>query len=284
MGTLDERIHKVLDDIIDVAFTDYEDTKRKERFHWFRLNILTKENKTTNGCYHPDTHTVDVYNASHNHLAKTALHEVAHHIDYCMHGSSGHQEPFYEIYEKLIWASLDMGILTKDDFKNLYSSDRNKVAAIIDRYKPHPVEYQKDEEVSVMRVTNCFEIRKILKEHGYKWNNMEQTWDFVTKTPDEEEEYLQNLGVFPLGTAPRTTDAEYSICQQSMQIDAVVYIKATGKSYEAREQLKAEGFYFNKENKLWVKKVSAADCKKEIRRLYDETDIPDVKFSMWSRK
>lgn len=49
----------------------------------------------------------------------TAIHEVSHHIDLCLRGKSGHDKVFYDIYQKLLWAAINMDIISFEDATDL---------------------------------------------------------------------------------------------------------------------------------------------------------------------
>lgn len=99
------------------------------------------------------------------------------------------------IYAKLIYASLDMGILEKKDFDDHWSSDQNKVRTIVEKYIPHPVDYKPDDN-PMIRVYNGFKCKEQLKQNGYCWNGVEQVWEkMVQKELGEEEQFLSDLGI-----------------------------------------------------------------------------------------
>lgn len=280
---LADRIKKYMNDIIDIAFKDVCVSERNN-YKNYNLNILTKEVKSTSGMYKPKCHIIQIYNASlgAKHLAKCCLHELSHHIDYVKHGKSGHQKPFYNIYKKLIYASLDMGVLSKEDFYDEWSSDGNKVKSIVDRYIPHPVEYTIDIK-PIIRVYNCFNIKEQLKQNGYRWNKLEQVWE--REQEDEDISILEKIGVVKsLYTLPQCTQPYYIIEKPSIYVDAVVYIIATGNTYEARDTLKQYHFYFDNNKKSWIckEKSSMIDCL--MQSLEMDERLKECQFSIMKRK
>ena len=104
MNVLDRRIKHIMDDIIDVAYKN-EDPVMKKKFHQYKLSIIPTENESKSGDYAPATRQIRVYNPSYGtrHMAKCCIHELSHHIDCILHGTSGHQKPFYEIYKRLAY-------------------------------------------------------------------------------------------------------------------------------------------------------------------------------------
>lgn len=283
---LNKRMKKFLDDIIDVAFSDKDKTDRK-KYKKYTLNIMVKENATTSGMYRENSKSIEVYNPSlgSKHLAKCCLHELSHHIDACQHGTSGHQKPFYGIYAKLIYASLDMGILSVKDFDDSWSSDQNKVRAIVAKYVPHPVEY-KAEFNPVVRVYNGFSVKDVLKQNGYRWNGVEQVWEKTIYRNREEEEKILT------GSSISKQPAEYVelpgpyyiIVQPEMYVDAIIYIVAEGNTYDRRDHLKKYHFYYSKEKKTWLCKVKASELKNMLKSLEADADLAGIRFGVLRRK
>lgn len=48
------------------------------------------------------------------HVVCTAIHELAHHCEFCMHGQTGHSKRFYEVYSRLLEEALGRGLITLD--------------------------------------------------------------------------------------------------------------------------------------------------------------------------
>lgn len=261
------RIKKMLEDIIDVAYP-YETPEERARYKKFYIEILPKEKKSASGHYVLKTHAIQVYNLSlgEKHLAKCCLHELSHHIELRRTGNTGHQKSFYEVYTKLIYAALDMGIMEKHDFDDNWSSDANKVRKIVQAYIPHKVEYKK--ETRTIYVRDCFSMKDLLKERDYKWSGLEKAW--VKDVDDEEDEitYLESIGV-----------CSYEVKDSTLQIDLPCYIGAVGETYSIKDQLKERGFHFKKEKKCWIKQVKDKEAVKSvIKDLEKEEIFRGIKF------
>ncbi len=270
-ASLNFRMKHLLDDIIDIAFASDANLKR---YHAFSFYVVNKENNTSSGHYIPSQRKIEVYNPSlgPRHIAKCCLHELAHHIDYTKNGKSGHQKPFYECYTKLIYAALDMGILEKSDFYDDWSSDRNKVRKIVDKYEPHKVDYTPSGGI-IIKVYNAFSIKDTLKKDGYKWNGVEMVWE---KELDDKNNIPSGILDKPSEKMPYYTLSPLL----DLKVDACVYIYATGNTYEKRELLKAKGFYYSKEDKVWIKKTSGANARREVKSLSLIPDFCDVTFRL----
>lgn len=189
------------------------------------------------------------------------------------------------IYAKLIYASLDMGILEKKDFDDHWSSDQNKVRTIVEKYIPHPVDYKPDDN-PMIRVYNGFKCKEQLKRNGYRWNGIEQVWEkMVQKELGEEEQFLSDLGILKQpADYVELPETYYAIINPEMYIDAIVYIAAEGNTYDRRERLKEYHFYFSKEKKLWLCKVKASELKNMLKSLETESDLSGIRFGVLKRK
>lgn len=285
-----QRLKKLMDDIVDVAFADttMSDAMRN-RFKWYKLYILPKESKTSSGRYIVDTHTIEIYNArlGGQHMAKCCIHELAHHIDWCIHGKTGHKDPFFEVYAKLIYAALNMQILTKKDFEDDWSADHERVEEIIENYCRHDVDYQK-EASAVIKVHNSYSIKNQLKERGYTWNNIEAVWETETEDEDAEEAFLGSIGAVFRGledAEPRTP--WYSIEETGMVMSPTVYIEAKDwgiRTYDARSALKRQGFFFSGDKKKWLLKVKSEEFDEKIEELENDPELHGLEFVCQNRK
>lgn len=288
---LEKRIKKYLNDIIDHAFADM-DVFERNGYKAYQLNIGVREKSSLSGRYTYEGHRIDVFNPSlgARHLSKCCLHELSHHIDYMQNGKSGHQKPFYEIYAKLIYASLDMGILSTQDFDDHWSSDQNKVRAIVSKYDPHPVAYDTG-TFMVMRVYNGYTVRDFLKgeNSGYHYNKVEQVWEKELESHDEsyimhEKTVLEEAGIVPLdkdkgaGMCPC-----YEIVTPGMYMRAIVYIVVKGDTWSCDSELKARGFFFSSRRNAMIMKVHADECKALIEDLRSDTVFNGCQFGVLDR-
>ncbi len=283
MSSLNLRIKKFLNDIIDVAYSDKSDNERK-RYKAFKIYIISKEVNSYSGTYRTDTHTITINNMrlGTSHLVKCCLHELSHHIDWCQHEITGHQKPFYEVYEKLIFASLDMGLLKVEDFDDNWSRDQNKVRAIVSRYSPNPVDYN-PEFSDLIRVYNSYTVKDILKTEGYKWNNIEQVWEKEIDDRIKDEELMNQLHI---NYGPKETDKKapyYEISSQTIYVEPIVYIGATGNTFEKKEILKEYHFFFDGNMKIWKYKSKSCEYEEKIKEFSSDNRLNDCKFGVVSR-
>lgn len=284
---LHQRLKKLLDDIIDVAYADLPQEKR-ERLKWFKVYVLPKEKKRTGGMYYYHENKLEVYNPrlGSDFMAKTLLHELSHRMSYCLNGDAGrgHGKEFYDEYRRLIYAALDMDVLSEDTFNSdNWSSDQNKVRKIISEYERNPVDYVMDFP-PVVKVYNSFSIKDDLKARGYSWNNIENLWEKETEMPEEETAFLEGKGVVERKPDdPETRQLSFTIDENSLLMDPVVYVEAKGNTYDARDKLKELGFTFSKRGKKWVRTIPAKNYPELIERIA-VASIPDVEFKAVNRK
>lgn len=269
--TLNKRIKKLLNDIIDVAYAG-ESAELRRRYKHFRLSILDSSLKSKNGDYNPKTGTIRVFNPYRDGrmIAKSCLHELAHHIDYVRRGESDHQDPFYEEYAKLIYAALNMKILDLKDCDDLNdrSSDSKKVGKILAAWEPAYVDYRFGDR-SIVKVKNCYKQKDALKERGFNWNSIENAWEKELPSEDLEEELmaLTALGVRDVESGPLDLSINPTIC-----------ITAEGDTYPVRELLKAHGFRYSKESKKWTKKTTNKDTEREVKTLREIRELNMLSF------
>lgn len=269
---LNDRIKIYLDDIIDVAFAG-ESVENIKKYKSYNLKILNKECRTSGGMYIFNGCQIQVYNPSlgTKHLAKCCLHELSHHIDYMKHGTSGHQKPFYEIYEKLIFASLNMGILQKEDFDDKWAADQNKVRKIVARYIPEPVDYM-SKEMKVIKIKNGFNIKNSLRKRGYTWNALEQVWE-INYTKDEYLFLYGCISQYPIYGKPY-----FYIEDTGMYINAIITIEASGNI--TSDILKPYGFYYNKYASRWQTKIHTNDAEELFKKLRNDKKLTGISFKL----
>ena len=273
MSLLNIEVKKTLEDIIDVAF-EAEPQKSRDRYKKFWLEIIPVEYTSFSGRYFFDNHKIEIYNLSQESkvIVKTCIHELAHHIELCKTGNSGHQKSFYEEYKKLLYAAFSMRILTPDDIeKDYWSSEQNKVKKIAKEWVPTYVSYKQD--VVKVNVLNGYPFKDALKERGYKWDALQAVWtkQVVVENMEEEKEFLAITG------------CEYTIASAAdLNIEATGYILAVGDTYECREALKEQGFYFDKRSKkgVWRKKVKVSEARDMIRALRNSDEFAGVGFGL----
>lgn len=168
-----------IDRIINYAYRD-SDNPNKERFTWFHLKVYVKNFKSLSGVYVVKTHEIRIYDvlALEANNISTLLHEVAHHIDWVMRGTTDHQRPFYKVYQTLLYAALDLGYTSVSNLKKMdhRNTDYTKVMKILNRYVP--TEYSRpDHELFQIKVSQGYALKETLKKNKYFYNGLSKTWD-----------------------------------------------------------------------------------------------------------
>lgn len=269
---LNRRIKKILNDIIDTAYSDEEEDCRKKYKH-FSLYISNIEKENSSGQYFPSEARIEVYNPSlgARHMAKCCIHELAHHIDKTKNGKTGHQKPFYEEYRKLMYAALDLGILDREDFIDNWSSDRNKVRKMLEQYQPCPMDYQLPGGL-IIQCRNCYKIRDKLKKREFAWNSVEEAWERTIEKEDKNA-FLETLKTLGCGDIEIRNEWD-------MHIDATIMVTANGNTYEAREALKKKGFRYDGESKTWRRKLRSKDAGLFLESIRMMEEFKNVTFTI----
>lgn len=187
----------------------------------------------------------------------TTIHEVAHHIDYSQHGTSGHQAPFYTAYRLLLYAALNMGILTIQDMKESEYTGRSwgKVQKMLDEYRPEPVSYKPDS--CSIRVYHAYQFKDALKARKYQWNGLDAAWTLETNTQrlQEEREFLAQLQV---------PQEQIKIIQGSAVVSRLTKIVTVHNvRFEDNATMKSLGYHWAKSKKCWEKRIQEGDLPNE---------------------
>ena len=268
---LNIHVKKILDDIIDVAYSG-ESEENREKYKDFSIYITDKELRSKSGHYISNEHKIEIFNISlgSNVVVKVSIHELAHHIEYCKNKKCGHQDAFYTEFRKLLYAGLNMQLFTVEDVKkDRFHNDSNKVAKIVEEWIPNYIHYSTDS--IVFYVKSSYYTEKLLKERGYEWNSAQRIWsrNVFMEEKEQEIEFLNSI------------HAEYDISEaSSVHIQSVCYINAVATKPVEFEELKKQGFVFQKTNTkiVWKKKVDKKESSQEILKLKDTECLKNVNF------
>ena len=114
----EEEVKEALIKLGEAAYPDLEN------FNSFTITLLEQDSKTAHGDYTYATRSIRIYNAinkSREHLIATAIHELAHHVEFLQTGKSGHSKNFYFILHNLLCFTLGLNLLSFD-----YEEAKNK--------------------------------------------------------------------------------------------------------------------------------------------------------------
>ena len=202
------KLKYILNDLIDYAYRGDPKVPQYKRFY---VEYLKKRLKTRNGDYRADNRHLRIFTGGREdvQIIKTSIHELSHHVDFMQRGKSCHDASFYEIYEKLLFTALDMGLFDMDAYRRCLkdSSDSSKVLKMLERYHPRKTGYKKG--VTRFKVVKAYEIREQLRKRGYTFNSYDRTWEKEVegeRAISEEAGYLSGLGAeFNMEDARRLT-------------------------------------------------------------------------------
>jgi hypothetical protein len=228
----------------------------------FTLELVAKETRSP-GSYDWQKKKVQINNLSQtpSQINTTALHNVAHHIDWVLHGKSKHDDDFYEIFHALLIQAMNMGVIRKEDLSNdLESVDSKKLRKTYDsfqRWEVNQVAYMND--WYLVKVDDAYSVKEELKNEGYSFNKYEEVWMFTLKKNDisEELQFLQALNL-------KNDQIEVVDCK--FPVTSCVYYLSIQGGFDQREFLKAHGYTFEgigNQKKTWFKKIKARDLEKE---------------------
>lgn len=270
-------IYKTLCDVVDQAYPSesYPDNKFKKFF----IDIKVKEMQSFHGRYYPDKRKIEIFNLSrpNGHIIATTLHEVAHHIDYCMRKKSDHSKMFYEILKHLLITAIGMGvmsiedILSKDD-----SADKTRLErhfGSIEEWDISAVDYKQDSYF--IKVYQSFSIKEKLKNRGYKYSSLDQAWVKEMSVSEAEEEKQ----VVTQWIEEKNIQIEQA---NTIKIESYYYL-CVSNCYDHKAYLKENGFMWNGYGmkKAWVKKIPSQSLKSEEAKLLK---LPNIKVKVAAKK
>ena len=246
---------EVWKELREIAVSAFPTVKLKP----FRVSIEQRESKSVHGDYHPLTGNIRIFNLSRKtaHIIKTTIHELAHHVDVCVRGKSGHDKEFYVIYKRLLEKAHEMGkidlsdTIDEIDARDL-SSMKKKVGSPI--YK----ESVRKEGV-VLKALNSFDAKDELKAKGFVFSPTEKAW-VISLDSKESSEIIRKeiLAKFP--------KIEFKFSDLDNNEIESIYFAVLGRDsslYEKREVLKSSGWRFD-QSKGWFKRIKASETKETI--------------------
>ena len=195
----------------------------------------------------------------------TAIHELAHHVEYVTFGETSHAEQFYRIYHALLTTACQMGILTADmiNGRDLDKEDEDSVrlaqewcGTIHDEADPDKI-YKKGYKLIV--VPNSYQKRDYLKARGYFYNSRLKTWEKQIKETGAEQEMdiLKKEGLKPYLSG-------------ILDIAVLAKVIVIGNTYPYRKELAAAGFHITDgadDKKVWVRNVKSSQLAEILDRL-----------------
>lgn len=256
---MEKRIKEIL---IDIAQKTYGETPQ-----YFRLEICPEEKKSKHGEYCPQTKTIRIFNISRpiEHIVSTTIHELAHHIDCCKYGSSGHNKRFYGIFRALLKTAIECGYVDYNSIKN--KKDSIDIEMMERHYGELVAFYDESKDTNkdkfIIKVKNSFNIKEFLHSLSFTYNNIEKTWDKVIKKDEIESLKKQIL------------EKDSSVIIEvnnynDITMDAYYYIIVSKNTFQYKDELAKNGYKYkgyNVNTNSWVKKINTRDLNKEKKFL-----------------
>ena len=250
----------------DVVFYTYKGSPRMKEYQNFTIECHSRELKTKLGdCWFSREGCSKIrvfYMESENweNVLVTLIHEVAHHVDFKNRGHSGHDKQYYEVHKKLLFTALDMGIISYDIIQNFWNShaqNAKKLAKLMSDYEPHPIPYKVD--TCTIFVYNAFPIKETLKTGNYRWNSTDQSWykEMDISEAEREREFLLCMGVPEENIV--ITEMKGVVSRRKGKVQLY------GVTYEKKDEIKALGYRWDRERKIWYKRIEGEDISPEER-------------------
>ena len=193
----------------------------------------------------------------------TALHELAHHIEYAYFGSVSHSKEFYRIYHKLLTTACKMGIFTPDMLGNGFEDEESVRQAVkhFGKITASPEEnmlYKKD--YCLVTAEKSYKQRDILRERKYIYNSRAKTWEkqMLISEAEKEAEYLTSIGAEPFITG-------------LLDITVLATVTVKGSTYGRKKKLTERGYRFDSKKTAWIKTVKNGDLEEELSALSEIT-------------
>ena len=263
------QLKQMLNDLVDYV---YKDDPRLKEYKSFYIDVLNKDYKGRHGDYNRLLKRIRLMNTyrDENKLIITAIHELAHHINYTQGNKDIHGKGFYSNYEKLLHGTLDMGLVKKEEWPRAKhecrdSRSENKVERIILAYTPQNAGYK----AGKLKITvyGAYDYKEELKEKGFSYNKIVKGWEKETYKSESDaiKSYLDSAKL------------KYSVSEANKYIvkdpekkekqNIKKWTLSVQNSYPIKDELKAHGYRYRKEDYCWCTQYNTED-ELEILLLY----------------
>ena len=256
---MEKRIKEIL---IDIATKTYG-----EKPSYFKLEIIKEERKSFHGDYCPQTKTIRIFNLSRpiEHVISTTIHELAHHIDCCQNGDSGHNKRFYGILRDLLITAIQCGYIQYESIKN--KKDSRDIVQVEKHFGEIVAFYDETKDTNkdkyFVKVKKSFNIKDFLSENNFKYNSLEKSWGICVKK-DELESLKEKI-------LEQDSDVEIIVTPYNkVSLDVYYYIIVSKNTYDFKDILKDNKYVYKgygEKTNSWVKKINSRDLKNEEKFL-----------------
>lgn len=255
-------IETILKDILNIAYP-------QKGLENFILSIVPSERKSFHGKYLFKTKTIVIYNFSRgtHSIIATAIHELAHHVNYILYNGKGHEAKFYDCYKKLMETAIKIGLVNYEILKQ--QKDVNDINMLEKKAGKPTAKYthslNKRKDINIIVVKADYKNKIFLKEQHFYYDKISCYW-YKIVPKNKVEEILKYL---------KTKKPELKINNYEyykLPLTAVYYI-IVDSPYNKKDLLKKRGYKYYNDKKLtnkWVKQIMAEDYYNEITYLIKE--------------
>ncbi len=242
--------HEVWRNLRDIALAAYPTRARELRP--FTVDVLAQESRTKHGDYMPSTGAIRIFNLSRatHEIIKTTVHELAHHVDVCFTGKTGHDLAFYGNYRHLLETAHDMRIVdlakVGDDISVRDLDMMCKKVGAPD-WQPHAIQ----PDSYLIKVDNAFAHKDALKAAGFRFSPTEKKWVREVTGGERAAAEAETRQVAP--------GAEVTVVNTADNTIDSVYFAVMGKDlWGMNDRLREAGFSFHK-TRGWFRRIAASD-------------------------
>lgn len=178
-GTLDKVLRYTYPDTYQKYLSDF-------------LRIRPKELKSKHAHYIRKERMIEIFNLSREprFLLITCLHEVAHHVEYEDLGDTDHAKTFYQRLHDLYVTAFGLNLL-EDVTEETDAVNYAGLQTCFGDTSNWKVPTIPDMEKRMVIVKDGRSFRNILKNRGYYWYTLSQTWQKELNTLEEAEREVQ---------------------------------------------------------------------------------------------
>lgn len=248
--------------LVDIANKTYGDNIQP-----FKIEVFAEERKSCHGDYCPSTKSIRIFNVSRpiDHIISTTIHELAHHVDCCLNGSSGHNKRFYGILRDLLKTAIECGYV---DYSSIKSKKDSTDIIMMEKYYGELVAFYDESKDShkdecILKVLKSYNIKDYLKQKKYSYNSIEKIWEKTIEKNDIETEKAEILKQDP--------SVEFIVNDYNdMTMNVYYYIIVSKNTYEHKDALQQNGYKYKGygvTTNSWVKKIKTTELSNEKKFL-----------------
>jgi hypothetical protein len=256
-ATLQGRIYNMLRMIADETYPD--------RIGRFSLDMLPDEFASRHGDYNRATKKIRIMNLSRSvgTILATTVHELAHHCEVCITGTTGHGDTFYLTMRDLMITAMKHGWVVPGDLQELAGGNAPSNRVFLRKFGDDLTQIKSSATgtASIIKVFDAFAIKDALRAAGYGWSKLELCWAKEVHAEQVEQETR-----FVAACGP----ARIVVQDARRATMDVVFHAVVRHGVEQREKLKAAGYRFKGygyTSPVWVKRISAEERGAEARFL-----------------